>query len=95
MQLAVPTSHRLSGVPFRPRASMSTVAVVSAALLGAGLLLPDPVAGPLIGLGLAGLLAARLSTMRRGWSPREAAAALAAAARHDTPPTSDGGIVYR
>lgn len=47
-------------VPFWGRASVSIVVAASVAFLMLGLLLPESFAAPLIGLGLAGILAVRL-----------------------------------
>jgi hypothetical protein len=75
-------------VAFRPRAAVRITAALSAALLVLGLLLPDRFAAPLIGLGLAGILALRLFATGVGRSSHGLGSALEA---RDVAATSDGG----
>ena len=60
MRTAISTIHHLDAVPYWRRTAVRVTASVGAALLVLGLLLPDAVAAPLIGLGLASILALRL-----------------------------------
>ena len=94
MQLAVARHHQRVNIPLPSWTPVRAALAVSAALLAAGFLLPDRFAEPLVALGVAGVLAARLSTMSRGWSPRGAASALAMAnaAGRRFPTTSAVGV---
>jgi hypothetical protein len=88
MQLGIARFDQFVNVAFWPRASVRIAAALSAALLMLGLLLPDRFAAPLIGLGLAGILALRLFATRVRRSALSRGTALDV---HDVAASSDGG----
>lgn len=88
MQLAIERSDQFVNVAFARRASVTIMAAVSVGLLLVGPLLPVRFTGPLIGLGVAGILALRLFVMgpRRGAGVRGGALGV-----RDVTATNDGG----
>lgn len=86
---AITTHVRSAPAPFWRRTAVLITAAIGATLLLLGLLLPDAVAAPLVGLGLASILTLRLLAMgdaRRIGARRAAGTVSAAAAPRDAAP---------
>lgn len=86
---AITTHVRSAPAPFWRRTAVLITAAIGATLLLLGLLLPDAVAGPLVGLGLASILTLRLLAMgdaRRVGARRAAGTSAVAATRDVAPP---------
>ncbi len=69
MQLQTARYDRFVDVAFWRRTAVRVTVALGATLLVLGLLMPDPLAAPLIGFGLAGILAVRLFAMGAVRSP--------------------------
>ena len=76
MQPGNPTHHPILNAALWRRIPVQIAAALSVALLTLGLLLPDRLAAPLVGLGLAGILAIRLTAMGSVRSPHGASGAI-------------------